>query len=360
MAYQIKITRAKKSRLSEVDFDNIPFGKVFSDHMFVADYANGKWSNARIVPFGKFPIHPANMALHYGQSVFEGMKATKTVDGIPCLFRSEMHVQRINASASRLGMVEIPGDLFLQGLNELVAIDSDWIPTNAGSALYIRPYMFATDEFIGVQASQNYRFIIFTGPVGPYYSKPLNLVVEESYVRAPHGGVGEAKAAGNYAASLYPVKLAKDRGYDQVIWTDANEFKYVQEVGTMNLFFVLDGKVVTPATDGAILKGITRDTFLKILDYKNIPYEARPITVEELVNAHKAGKLHEAFGAGTAAVVSFIKEITYKGYKMTLPESKNCPVGNLLYQELAGLRNGTIRDTRGWLQPVKNKVLELA
>ena len=350
MKYNIDVHLAKTSKIDTVDFSNLPFGKVFSDHMFVADYIHGEWTNLQIIPFQNFSLHPANLALHYGQSIFEGMKATKTVDGTPVLLRPEMHSHRMNSSAKRLCMPEIPQDLFLQAIHELVGIDSEWIPTSPGSALYIRPYMFATGEFIGVQASDTYKFVIFTCPVGPYYSKPVHLWVEEKYVRAVDGGVGEAKCAGNYAASLYPAKLAKEKGYDQVMWMDAHEFKYIQEAGTMNFMFVIDGKVITPATDGSILKGITRDTILKILDYKGIPHEERKVSIDELVAAYHNGTLQEAFGVGTAAVVISVEDITYRELVMKIPPMN---IGKMLKEEIENLRTGKVEDKMGWLVPVQ-------
>jgi branched-chain amino acid aminotransferase len=306
MKYDIKVTKTNESRLSEVDFENIPFGRVFSDHMFMVDYTEGKWHDPRIVPFAHFPIHPAAMVLHYGQAIFEGMKASKDINGRALFFRPEMHSHRINASARRLCMPEVPEDLFLEGLHKLVDLDQAWIPPQEGSALYIRPFMIANDEFIGVKPSNNYRFIIFTGPVGPYYPKPVSLMAETKYIRAAIGGVGEAKAAGNYAAAMLPAKLANDKGYDQVLWLDGKEFKYIQEVGTMNIFFVIDGKVITPATDGAILKGITRASIIEVLREQGYEVEERPITIHEVVEAHENGKLEEAFGSGTAAVVAHV------------------------------------------------------
>ncbi|MEM8908671.1 MAG: branched-chain amino acid aminotransferase, partial [Bacteroidota bacterium] len=330
-----------------------PFGRTFSDHMFTADYRDGQWTNFQIIPFGNFEIHPACMALHYGQAIFEGMKASKDIHGNPMLFRPEMHAQRINASAKRLCMPEFPGDVFVDALHKLVRLDSGWIPTQEGSALYIRPFMFSNGEYIGVAPSDQYKIIIFTGPVGPYYPKPVRLIAEDHYVRAAHGGVGEAKAAGNYGASLLPAKLAKEKGYDQVMWLDAKEFKYIQEAGTMNLFFVIDGKVVTPATDGAVLKGITRNSFLHILKDKGYTVEERNITIDELIAADKAGQLQEAFGAGTAAVVAHVADITIGDYEIKLPPVENRTVGNFLKAELNGLRAGTVVDTRGWVIPVQ-------
>ncbi len=352
MASPIKITRTQQSRLPGMDLTNVPFGKIFSDHMFIADYNGKEWVNPRIEPFGKLILHPATMALHYGQAIFEGMKASKSFDGRPLLFRPDMHAHRINASARRLSMPEFPEDLFLEAVNQLVALDADWIPTSEGSALYLRPFMIATDEFIGVRPSQTYSFIIFTCPVGPYYTKPVRLWVEQEYVRAVNGGTGEAKAAGNYAGALYPAKLAQDRGFDQVMWMDAHEFKYIQEVGTMNIFFVIGDTVVTPSTDGAILRGITRDSFITILKSKAYNIEVRPITIDEIVEAYKTGQLREAFGAGTAAVVSHVEAIGYQDLIMELPAIETREIGEMLKAEISGLRDGTIEDNYGWIVPV--------
>ncbi|MEL6636090.1 MAG: branched-chain amino acid aminotransferase [Bacteroidota bacterium] len=356
MKYNIKVTKSKESGLSSVDFDNIPFGRVFSDHMFTADYIDGEWTNFEIVPFGPFSIHPACLALHYGQAVFEGMKASKTADGQALLMRPEMHARRINNSASRLCMPDFPEDLFVEALHQLIGLDEAWIPPQTGSALYIRPFMFANGEFIGVAPSDTYKMMIFTGPVGPYYPKPVRLIAEEEYVRAVKGGVGEAKAAGNYGASLLPAKKAREAGYDQILWLDGNEFKYIQEVGTMNIFFVIDGTVVTPATDGAILKGITRDSFFHILRDKGYRLEERPITIDEVVQAHNAGKLTEVFGAGTAAVVAKVSDLTYRDQEMVLPPLDENSVGTILKREIDGLRAGTIVDTRNWMVPVSKMV----
>ena len=357
MKYNISVSKTENSRLSEVDFDKIPFGRTFSDHLFVADYINGEWTNLQIVPFNRFLMHPSSLALHYGQAIFEGMKASKGQDDRPYFFRPELHAQRLNASAERMCMPTLPEDLFLQAIHQLVALDQDWIPKKVGSALYIRPFMFANGEFIGVAPSDTYKFMIFTGPVGPYYPKPIRLVVEEKYVRAVDGGVGEAKTAGNYAASLLPTKLAIEKGYDQVMWMDAHEFKYIQEAGTMNLFFVIDGKVITPATDGAILKGITRRSILTILKDKGYTVEDRPISIDELVEAHNKGLLQEIFGTGTAAVVANVSDFTYKGVQYDLPPVEEHKIANLARDEINGLRNNTIHDERGWVVPVEGTVV---
>ncbi len=357
MPYDITITKTNQSRIGEVDFENIPFGRVFSDHMFVADYRDGEWQDLRIVPFERFEIHPAAMVLHYGQAIFEGMKASKSFDGRPMLMRPEQHSRRLNRSAERMCMPTVPEDMFLQGLRSLVAIDADWIPPQEGSALYIRPYMFATDEFIGVKPAQTYRFIIFTGPVGPYYPKPVSLIAESKYVRAVKGGTGEAKAAGNYAGSLLPAKIAQDKGFDQVMWMDGHEFKYIQEVGTMNIFFVIGDKVITPATDGAILKGITRDSIIQILKKKGYTVEEKPLHIDEVVKAYKAGQLKEVFGSGTAAVVAHVSKIQYQDTLMELPPMEEREIGTMVKAEIDGLRSGKIEDEFGWIEEVTSDVL---
>lgn len=344
----LKITRVAKSRASSVDFDNLIFGKTFTDHMYVADYIDGEWKNMEIIPTGELSIHPGNLAWHYGQSIFEGMKATRDESGTPLLFRPEEHIHRLNASARRMCMPEMPEEMFLEAVHSLVRLEKDWIPPAEGSALYIRPFMFATDEAIGVRPSDTYKFIICTLPVGPYYPKPVKLKAEETYIRAAHGGVGEAKTAGNYAASLYPAKLAKEEGYDQVMWLDAKEFKYVQEVGTMNIFFVIGDEVITPATTGTILKGITRKTIIEILRDKGYTVTERLISIDEVVAAYKRGDLKEVFGTGTAAVIAVVDEMKYQDTVMHL-DPATFTVANLAKSTINGLRNRTIEDTKGWV-----------
>lgn len=348
----IKITKTKASRINSVDMNDLPFGKVFSDHMFIADYVDGQWVNMEIKPVEALSLHPSNLALHYGQSVFEGMKASITKDGTPCLLRPEMHSRRINKSAARMCMPEFPEDAFIEALHKLVGLDSAWIPPQDGSALYIRPFMFATDEFLGVRPSETYKFIILTLPVGPYYTKPVSLKTETKFVRAAQGGVGEAKAAGNYAAALYPAKLANEEGFDQVLWLDAKEFKYVQEVGTMNIFFVINDVIVTPQTDGTILKGITRNSFITIFKDAGFQVEERLISIDEVFEASAKGHLQEVFGAGTAAVVSKVKKIHHKGQEINL-DTDHYKIANLAYDTITGLRNGTVEDKWGWIVPVE-------
>lgn len=355
MPYSVSVNRTSNSRLPEVDFSNIPFGRIISDHMFVMDYDGEKWINPRITPFQKMEISPANLALHYGQSIFEGLKATKR-NGEPVLFRANMHARRFNLSAERMYMPTIPEDIFMQGLKMLVDLDRDWIPEKEDNALYIRPMMMATDELFGVQPSKTYRFIIFTGPVGPYYPKPVKLWVEEVFTRAAQGGPGEAKCAGNYGASLLPAMRAKANGYDQVMWMDADEKKYVQEVGTMNLFFVIDGKVITPTTTGTILRGVTRDSFIQLLQEWGYTVEDRLLSIAEISDAYWRGTLQECFGAGTAAVVSHVSDITWRDRKIELPpvDDTNRPVATRLKKYINRLRMGHEHDDHHWLQSCDN------
>lgn len=346
-ATSLKITKTQNSKLDTVDFSNIPFGKTFTDHMYVADYKDGKWTNMEIVPFANFSVHPANIAWHYGQAIFEGMKATKHEDGTPMLFRPEMHSIRINKSAERLAMPHFPKEAFMEAVYELVKLEGGWIPPQEGSALYLRPYMVAMDEFIGVQISSTYKFVIFCCPVGPYYSKPLKLKADDHYIRAAVGGTGEAKAAGNYAGSLYPTKLAKDEGFDQVMWLDASEHHYVQEVGTMNIFFVFGNKVITPNTDGAILRGITRRSLIDILKQKGYEVEERPVSINEVVLGAQRGELTEVFGSGTAAVICEVEGIGYKGDMVKLDIAKY-KISSMLKDTINGIRSGRIADENNW------------
>lgn len=352
MSTAIKVQRIGATKINNIDFTNLPFGHYFSDHVFIADYKDGKWQDFRIEPFGSISLSPSAMALHYGQAIFEGMKATKTIGGEPFLFRPEQHSQRLNRSASRLCMPSLPEEIFLDGLQALIDIDKNWIPDIQGSSLYIRPFMFATDPFLGVRPANDYTFMIITCPVGPYYAHPVKLLAETNYVRAVKGGTGEAKAAGNYAASLLPAKLAQQKGFDQVMWLDGVSYEEIQEVGTMNLMFVLNDKVITPITDGAILKGITRDTILQILKYKNIPFEERVITITEVLEASSNGSLQEVFGVGTAALVVPVAEITYKDKTIEIPKTSNESISTLLKKEIEDIRAGIVEDRFGWLVPV--------
>ena len=351
-ATEIKVTRTSASRLSEVDFDNIPFGRVFSDHMLVADYRDGGWASAEIVPFGELTLAPTTTALHYGQSIFEGMKAYRTVDGSTVLFRARENFARMNRSAARMVMPEIPEEIFMGGLRELVRIDADWIPTSEDGALYLRPVMFANDDYIGVKPSDSYKLVIFTCPVGQYYSEPVKLWVTPEFIRAAPGGTGQAKTAGNYAASYFAAREANERGYHNVLWLDGKEHRYVEECGTMNVFFVIDGEVITPELTGTILQGVTRDSAITLLRDKGVQVQQRRVAYDEIVKAHADGKLDEAFGAGTAATISPIIEIASADGVLELPPDEDRKVGPALLKELTDIRRGRAEDRHGWLEAI--------
>jgi branched-chain amino acid aminotransferase len=357
MQMNIRITKTKKSKLNEIDFNNIPFGKYTSDHMFVMDYADGQWGNFRIIPYQGFTLDPQSKALQYCQCIFEGMKVTIGADGIPKLLRPDLNIERFNLSAERMCMPVVPPDIFLEALKAIVALEIDWIPKAEGSALYVRPTMFATESSLAVTPSDTYTFYIYTGPAQPYFTTPIKLITEQQLIRAVPGGTGEAKTGGNYAGSLMASQLARQRGFDQIIWLESPEFKKIQEAGMMNLFFVIGDTVITPTLTGAVLKGTTRNYFIDILREKNINVEVRDIYIDEILNAYKKGTLKEAFGSGTAAVVSHISEITHGDIRMALPKIEKDFISNMLYDEISGLRSGRIKDKRNWLVPVEVYIL---
>lgn len=347
------VQKVSKSRLPEIDFNNIPFGKNFSDHMLLAEYEDGAWRNVEIVPFAPLELSPANLALHYGQSIFEGIKAYKNRDGEAFIFRPDKNYERLLRSAERMAMPPVPREIFLDGMLQLVDLDRDWIPSQEGSSLYIRPLMFASDSAIGVKPGKKYTFLIMTSPTGPYYNKPLKLYVEDYYVRACEGGVGAAKTAGNYAASLYPTEEVIKKGYDQILWTDAKTHEYIQECGTMNLFVIMDGKVVTAGLEeGTILDGVTRDSIIQLLSARGIEVEERPVSIQQVLQAHKKGTLEEMFGAGTAANITFIEEFAYRDTVVKLPAPKNWKIAPELLKELNGLHYGDSEDSREWMWKV--------
>ncbi len=349
----IKITKTEKSKLKDIDFNNIPFGKFTSDYMFVMDYADRQWSNFRIIPYQGFLLDPQSKALQYCQCIFEGMKASMAADGIPKLLRPDLNIERFNLSAERMCMPAVPHDIFLKALKAIVAMEINWIPKAEGSALYLRPTMFATESSLGVTPSDTYTFYIYTGPVQPYFATPIKLITEQKLIRAVPGGTGEAKTGGNYAGSLKASVLARQKGFDQIIWLESPEFKKIQEAGMMNLFFVIGDTVITPKLSGAVLKGTTRNYFMDILEDKKIKVEARDIYIDEILEAYKKGILKEAFGSGTAAVVSHISEITHGDTKMILPAVEKRIISNMLYDEINGLRAGRIKDKMNWLVPVE-------
>lgn len=344
---EIVVKKIESSKINEVDFENLKFGANFSDYMVDIDYENGVWNEPVIQPFQDLTISPACSALHYGQAIFEGMKAYKTVDGKVVLFRPKKNAARFNLSAVRMSMPELPEETFLESLKKLVSLERDWVPSKDGYSLYLRPYMFANDPYIGVRTSQNYKFIIFCSPVGKYYGKKIRVKVAEKYVRAVEGGTGFAKAAGNYAATLYPaLKVAKD-GFDQILWTDAYEHKYVQEIGTMNFFTIIDGVAYTPPVDGQILEGVTRDSVITLLKDRGIDVIEKPVSINEIADAFDKGKLDDAFGTGTAASVAPIAEINYKGKALIIDENKS--IAESVKQQLDNIKYGKIEDRHNWL-----------
>ena len=347
MSTPIHIEKVKESKAKHLDFNDIPLGRTFTDHMFLCTYENGAWQTPKIVPMGALTTHPAAMALHYGQAIFEGMKATIDANGTPMLFRPEQNAKRLNFSARRLGMPEFPEDLFVQALKVLVGLDKNWIPPQQGSALYLRPFMYADEAFIGMRAATQYKFIIMASPSNPIYIKRVRLYAETNFIRAAHGGTGEAKAAGNYAAAILPTENAKANGYDQVLWLDAHNFKSIQEVGTMNIFFKIKGKIITPNLDGAILAGITRMSVIELLRHKGYEVTERTISIDEIIEASKNGTLEEAFGTGTAVGIAMIQEIGYKDNVIHV--SNESPVGQMVLETINGVRAGKIPDELRWM-----------
>jgi branched-chain amino acid aminotransferase len=346
----INLEKIKESRLSEIDFENLSFGKSFSDHMLVVNYADGKWGQPQIKPFQKLSFNPSMAVLHYGQTVFEGLKAFKNADGEVLVFRPEEHAKRMNISAERVCIPELPEEIFLEGLYALLEIDNSWIPEGSNRSLYIRPVLFATDEALGVAPCKNYSFIIITSPVGAYYEGAVKVVIEQDYVRAAEGGIGYTKTAGNYAGSLYPALQAQKKGYDQLLWTDAREHKYIEEAGTMNVMFEIDGKLVTPKTTSSILDGITRKSVIDLAKKWGVSIEERRVSVEEIVEAYKAGKLTDAFGTGTAATISHISVIGLAGEDMILPPVEGRGFSNKAKDYLSNLKIGNAQDYMGWMK----------
>jgi len=344
----IKVTKVEQSRLESTDFSNLPFGKIFTDHMFLCDYENGEWKTPRIVPYGTIPMFPSIAGLHYGQQIFEGIKAYKHADGKISIFRPDKNWARFNKSAVRMAMPEVPEELFMQSMAQLINLDAKWVPAKEDHSLYIRPFMYATDPYIGVKASDTYTYAVLTCPAGKYYSKPINVKIETEFTRADDGGVGFAKTGGNYARSLYPFEEAKKQGFDQLIWTDAQTHEYIEEAGTANLLFVLDGKLITPSVRNTVLDGVTRDTLLQLAKANGIEVEERRVSVKELVEGAESGKLTEAFAAGTAATVTSISNINYKGKDYPLQNADENSVGNKLAKKLNDIKYGLAPDTFGW------------
>ena len=342
----IQLQATESPRYQTFDFSNITFGKVCADHMFIADYDNGQWQNAKIVPYGKISFEPSIAALHYGQSIFEGMKAYSNENGGVNIFRPIENFKRFNVSAERMCMPQIPEEIFMGGLSQLIDLDRNWVPKKHGDSLYIRPFMFATDEFLGVRPSNSYRFMIITAPAGAYYTEPVRVKVEMHYTRSAEGGTGFAKCAGNYAGALYPSLLAQKQGYHQLLWTDAKEHKYFEESGTMNAMFIIDNVLVTPSTSDSILKGITRDSVIQLAKDWGMHVEERKVSVEEVMKAIEKGTLNEAFGVGTAATIAPIATIQYEGIDYELPENRS--FAPKILQALNNIKFGLTTDTHGW------------
>ena len=350
-ADDIKITKVKNSKLADLDANNLPFGKYFTDHMLEVNYKNEEWGQLEIKPYQPISIDPACAAIHYGQSIFEGIKAYKNEEGETFIFRPIDNFKRFNISAERMEMPQVPEEIFMEGMKQLVKIDEDWIPHRPDHSLYIRPFMFATDNVIGVKPGRSYKFLIILSPTGPYYSAPMRIYVEQKYVRAVRGGVGFAKNAGNYGASMYATEEAKRKGYDQVLWTDAFEHKYVQECGTMNVFFIINNKAITPALEDTILAGVTRASVIQLIEDMGIEVEERLISIDEITGAYKNGQLSEVFGTGTAATISMVKELCYNDFVMTF-ETEKWKIAPQVGRTLNDIKEGKAEDKYGWLWKV--------
>ena len=348
-AMDIKVTKAERSKLNDLELENLPFGKYFTDHMLEAEYENGKWVNVEIKPYQPLVLDPSLAALHYGQSIFEGIKAYKDAGGAAFIFRPYDNFRRFNLSAARMNMPEVPEEIFIEGMRQLIALDQNWIPAKKDHSLYIRPFMFATDQLLGVRPSQTYKFLIILSPTGPYFAKPMKIAVEERYTRAAPGGVGFAKNAGNYGGSLLAATIAQQQGYDQVLWTDAFEHKWLQEVGMMNVFFVIDNIAITPSLEEeTILNGVTRNSVATILLDMDVKVEERRINIDEVIAAHKEGRLQEVFGTGTAATIAMIQKLKYRDYVMEFDES-NWKLSARVKQKMNDIRERKVPDTYNWL-----------
>jgi branched-chain amino acid aminotransferase len=350
MNWDIKVTKSSESRIKKTDFNNLAFGKDFTDHMFIADYYDGKWQDCRIVPFGNIEMHPASFVLHYAQSIFEGLKAELSPNNEILLFRPDRNADRFAKSAERLAMPEVPKDLFLESIQKLIEIDKEWIPKGVENAsLYVRPFLFATDPILGVRVGDTYRYMVIVGPAGVYYSEAVKVWIQDKYVRAFPGGTGEAKFAGNYAATLNPVLDAKKKGCAQILWTDGKEHKYFQEIGTMNIFFVIDNVLITPSLEeGTILHGVTRESLMTLAKDFGIKVEERKISVDEFLKAVEEKRLNDMFGAGTAAVVQDIDGFVYEdqSYDLSWMPRKE---SKMLKRALEDIKEGKAEDKFNWI-----------
>lgn len=352
----IQVELAKTLKTKPTDEGKLGFGEIFTDHMFLMDYTEGKgWHDPRIVPYGPIPMDPSAMCLHYGQTVFEGMKAYRTEDNRILMFRPWENFKRLNQSNDRLQIPAVDEKLLLQGLEKLIEIEKDWVPHTSGASLYIRPFIIATEPKLGVKPSSKYLYVVVLSPSGPYYKSGLNPVkiyIETQFVRAVKGGTGAAKCGGNYASGLKAQEIAHEQGYSQVLWTDGIEHKYIEEVGAMNVFFVIDDEIVTPELVGSILPGITRKSSIEMLRGWGYKVCERRLSVQELEDAYQAGKVKEAFGTGTAAVISPIGELKVGDYVMTFNDGKIGTISQKLYDNLTGIQYGKLPDTHSWMDEV--------
>jgi len=352
MALEVTYELKTESTIGSVDFDHIQFGRVFADHMFMATYDGAQWIDCKIAPYGPLTLSPATSALHYGQSIFEGMKAFKAADGTPLLFRPFDNAARFNRSAQRMCMPEIPESLFVEALERLIWVDRQWIPTKEGSSLYIRPFMFATDDFLGVRPSSRYLFIAWCCPVVAYYSQPLKVKIEEKYARAAPGGVGFTKCAGNYGAAMLPTREAQEEGFDQVLWTDPVDHEFLEETGTTNCFVVAEDRLITPALTDTMLAGITRDSVISLARAQGLKVEERPIRVSELKAWHAAGSLQEMFITGTAATLVNIQGFGHQGKYYALEGIGSHSISSSILAGLDAIRTRQAADPFGWVHPV--------
>jgi len=350
---KINVHKAASTKLDQVDFNNLKFGEVKSDHMLLVRYENEKWGDLEIKPFQDIQLSPSCLGLHYGQSIFEGLKAFRRPSGDIGVFRPDKNAQRFHDSAVRMGMAPLPKEIFLEGMRALIKTDSAWVPTGEDMSLYIRPFQFADEPNIGVRPSSSYSFIIFTCPVGKYYSKDVSVYVEDFHIRAVRGGSGEAKAAGNYAPTLVPAKKVKEKGYDQILWTqEINGTRYVQEIGTMNFFVQIDDTLITPELDGSILRGINRESLIQLAKDKGVKVEERMLSVDELFKAAKEGRVNDAFGAGTAAVISQIDTIGRGDERIALKPVAERTLSHELKAELTGMQRGLVDDRYNWMMTI--------
>jgi branched-chain amino acid aminotransferase len=356
---QITLSTTKKEKPQA---DQLEFGKQFTDHMFIMDYTQGQgWHDPRIVPYQPLSLEPSAMIFHYGQSVFEGLKAYATPEDEIILFRPEKNFQRLNSSNSRLCIPDVDVDFALKALKTLISVDKDWVPQAEGTSLYIRPFIIATEPYLGVSPSNKYQFIIIMSPVGSYYKEgihPVKIAVESAFTRAVNGGTGEAKTGGNYASSLKAQEVSEKMGYAQVLWLDGVEKKYIEEVGSMNVFFKINGEIITPALNGSILPGITRDSIIELLKHWGLPVSERRISMEEVHEAYKLGHLEEAFGTGTAAVISPIGEFLWNGEEMIVQSGETGELSRKLYDTLTGVQTGKVADELSWTTKVEEKVTQ--